>query len=106
MRKYYVMAIAVFDIVLFALFLFSSSFHGDIFGQTSYSTTHLTRTDWGYFTITVHDYYYADGTLTPSSGISVYLNYPFILSFIFMSVNMLFAIVLLSKESQNFNSQV
>ena len=113
MQKYYAVAMIVANCVLFILLVLSTYFQSKIFSQTSYSTAHLTRTSFGYFTIRVQhfDYYY-NGTATPTSGIIEYSNYPFIICYIFPIVNSFLAGMLLrSKQdekrvSKNFDVQV
>ena len=112
MRKYAVVMVVV-DVVLFLLFVLSSFYQGQLFSQTFYTPMHLTKSEWGFVTITVQNfnYYALNGTMTPTSAPITYPNYPFIISYIFMIANIMFTITLLretrkkqepNKEPSNF----
>ncbi|MGD2066987.1 MAG: hypothetical protein PVI43_07475, partial [Candidatus Bathyarchaeota archaeon] len=79
MRKHYAVAIAVTNFVLFTFLVLSTHLQSEMFSQTSYSTAHLTRTSFDYFTIKVQHFdYYHNGTAMPTSGIIEHPNYSFI----------------------------
>jgi hypothetical protein len=78
------------NVVLLAIFAFSSLYLESLFFQPSYHSTHLTRTEYGLFTLTIQDWNYTNGAFIPTSDSIIYLNYPAILFYVSFLVNGLF----------------
>ncbi len=96
-------SILIIESVVFLLFTLTSFFQWELFAQTSYQTVHLTKTDWSFVVIRVQDFSYdlTTGTIAPNSGVVTYLNYPYLIMWFFLPLNLiLIASILRSKESK------
>ncbi len=104
LKKKYILVIAV-DMAAFLLFVLTSFFQWQLFAQNSGSQLiiHLTRTEWGFSSLTIQNfsYNYSNGTTTATSGLITYLNYPYIIAYFFLIENIVLVVNLLrNKEAK------
>lgn len=91
MQAKYIALISI-NFLFFILLAFSWLSLTNVFSQTTYQTLHLTRTDYGFFFISVQDWNYANGTAVPTSGFTTYINYPFVILYVSFFVNVFFIV--------------
>jgi hypothetical protein len=99
MERKYAVLLAV-NVVLLMVFAFGSQYLETLFYQPTYHSTHLTRTEYGLFTLTVQDWNYVNGAFTPTSDSITYPNYPAILFYVSFLINGAFLASQLRRKKQ------
>lgn len=78
----------IINIIFIIIFVFGSWYliNAFSFSFSTYQPTHFTRASWDIFTVSVQNFVYDNGALTPVSGVMIYPNIPAILLWTYLLV--------------------
>lgn len=102
------MIVIFVNLALLIMFCISVFYQAQLFSQIYNPTVHLTRSNWGFFSFYVQDFYYDYNVelLTSNPISNQYPNYPPIILFIFFLVNTWFAFSVLRKSLKSESSAI